>query len=78
MLLAQIEPYFHRENDADLKAAAAYVLDRLHQEMHAIFKPDDIAQSRAVQKHRGKHPAANHAAEAIVIYPLNRQGAPGL
>ena len=72
-LLAQIEPYFHQESDASLKAAAAHVLDRLHQEMHAIFKPDDIAQSRAVQAHREKHPAADHAAESIVIYPLNRQ-----
>jgi tetratricopeptide (TPR) repeat protein len=76
-LLPRIEAYFHRENDAELKAAAAHVLDKLHQEMHAIFKPDDIAQSRAVQAHRAKHPAADHAAEPIVIYPLNRKGAPG-
>ena len=26
-----------------------------------------------MQKHRRNHPAANHAAEAIVIYPLNRK-----
>jgi tetratricopeptide (TPR) repeat protein/cytochrome b subunit of formate dehydrogenase len=76
-LLAQIEPYFRQESDAGLKATAAHVLDKLHQEMHAIFKPDDIAQSRAVQAHRQKHPAADHAAESIVIYPLNRKGAPG-
>ena len=77
VLLAQIEPFFHRESDPDLKAAAARVLDKLHQELHAIFKPDDLAQSRAVQAYREKHPAADHAAEAIVIYPLNRKGAPG-
>jgi tetratricopeptide (TPR) repeat protein len=76
-LLPRIGPYFRRESDTALKAAAAHVLDKLHQEMHAIFKPDDIARSRAVQAHREKHPAANHAAEAIVIYPLNRKGAPG-
>ncbi len=76
-LLAQVEPFFHQEGDPDLKAAAAHVLDKLHRELHAIFKPDDLAQSRAVQAHREKHPAANHAAEAIVIYPLNRKGAPG-
>jgi tetratricopeptide (TPR) repeat protein len=76
-LLAPIEPFFHQEGDPDLKAATAHVLDKLHQEMHTIFKPDDLAQSRAVQAYREKHPAANHAAEAIVIYPLNRQGAPG-
>ncbi len=78
MLLSRIGPYFHREDEAELKAAAAHVLDKLHQEMHAIFKPDDIAQSRAVQAHRQKHPAADHAAESIVIYPLHRPGAPGL
>ena len=77
MLLAQIEPAFRQESDAAVKAALAHVLDRLHQEMHAIFKPDDIAQSRAVQAYREKHPAADHAAEAIVIYPLHRSGAPG-
>jgi len=76
-LLPRIGPYFHQESDAALKAAAAHVLDKLHQEMHTIFKPDDIARSRAVQAHREKHPAANHAAEAIVIYPLNRKDAPG-
>ncbi|MGH7171246.1 MAG: multiheme c-type cytochrome, partial [Gemmataceae bacterium] len=76
-LLAQVEPYFHRENDADLKTAAAYVLDALHLELWKIFKPDDHAQNQAVQAHRAKHPAANHAAEAIVIYSLNRKGAPG-
>jgi tetratricopeptide (TPR) repeat protein len=76
-LVPRIELYFHRETHPDLRAAAARVLDKVHQELHAIFKPDDIAQSRAVQAHREKHPAANHAAEAIVIYPLNRKGAPG-
>jgi hypothetical protein len=27
---------------------------------------------------REKYPAANHAAEAVVIYPLQRPGAPGM
>jgi uncharacterized protein (DUF2164 family) len=77
LLLAQIERYFHRESEAEMKAAAAYVLDALHGELYAIFKPDDIAESRAMQKYRQDHPAANHAAEDIVIYPLHRKGAPG-
>jgi tetratricopeptide (TPR) repeat protein len=77
LLLAQVEPYFHRETNADLKTAAAHVLDALHHELWKIFKPDDHAQNQAVQKYRTKHPAANHAAEAIVIYSLNRPGAPG-
>ncbi len=51
------------------------MLDALHLELWKIFKPDDHAQNQAVQTYRAKHPAANHAAEAIVIYSLNRKGA---
>jgi tetratricopeptide (TPR) repeat protein len=77
LLLARIEPYFHRESDTELKEAAAYVLDRLHLELFQIFKPDELAQSQAIQAYRKEHPAADHAAEAIVIYSLHRPGAPG-
>jgi tetratricopeptide (TPR) repeat protein len=76
-LSAQLRPLFHEEEDADLRAATAHVLGHLHREMHAIFKPDDVARSRSAKEYRAKYPAANHAAEAIVIYPLNREGAPG-
>lgn len=78
LLAARIEPYFHRESDAELREAAAFVLDRLHLELFKIFKPDELAQNRAIQAHRAKHPAADHAAESIVIYSLHRPGAPGL
>jgi hypothetical protein len=76
-LVADLRPYFAQESDPELKLAAARVLAELHRELHAIFKPDDIAQSIAVRKHRGAYPAADHAANAVVIYPLNREGAPG-
>jgi hypothetical protein len=72
LLLAQIQPSFQRENDREMKMATAYVLGALHRELYAIFKPDDIAESRAMQAYRSKHLAANRAAEAIVIYPLKR------
>ncbi len=49
-----------------------------HQEMHARYKLDDNARDRAVSLARSKYPAANLAAEAVVIYSLNRPGAPGL
>ncbi len=49
-----------------------------HQESHARYKPDDNARDFAVAAARKKYPAANHAAEAFVIYPLQRDGAPGL
>ncbi len=42
------------------------------------YKPDDNAADRAVRLAREKYPAANHAAEAVVIYPLQRPGAPRL
>ena len=49
-----------------------------HQELHARYKPDDNAQGIAVRLAREKYPAANHAAEAVVKYPLQRPGAPDL
>jgi hypothetical protein len=49
-----------------------------HQLLHARYKPDDNATDRALKLARQKYPAANHAAEAVVIYSLNRPDAPGL
>jgi tetratricopeptide (TPR) repeat protein len=49
-----------------------------HSKLHLIYKPDDNAQGRAIRLAREKYPAANHAAEVVVKYPLNREGAPGL
>jgi tetratricopeptide (TPR) repeat protein len=49
-----------------------------HQRLHQRYKPDDTAKSRAVRLARQKYAAGNHAAEALVIYPLQRPGAPGL
>ncbi len=43
-----------------------------HRVLHARYKPDDNARDLAINKARQKYPAANHAAEAVVIYPLNR------
>ncbi|MEM9593862.1 MAG: multiheme c-type cytochrome [Acidobacteriota bacterium] len=42
------------------------------------YKVDDNARDRAVAIARANDPAANHAAEAIVIYDLQRDGAPEL
>ena len=49
-----------------------------HERLHRRYKTDDTAQSRAVRLAREKYPAANHAAEAVVKYSLQRAGAPGL
>ena len=44
----------------------------LHRELHARYKPDDNARDRAIAIARRADPAADHAAEAIVIYDLHR------
>jgi tetratricopeptide (TPR) repeat protein len=49
-----------------------------HRTLHARYKLDDNARDLAVGLARKKYPAANHAAEPVVIYPLARPGAPGL
>jgi tetratricopeptide (TPR) repeat protein len=46
--------------------------------LHARYKPDDNARDRAVALARRANPAANHAAEDVVIYDLQRPGAYGL
>ena len=56
----------------DEKLAAA------HRKLHERFRPDDNARDRAITIHRRQNPAADHAAQAIVIYSLQRAGAPGL
>lgn len=49
-----------------------------HAALHARYKPDDNARDRAVAQARLRYPAANHAAEGVVIYDLQRAGAFGL
>jgi len=43
-----------------------------HQQLHQKYRPDDNARDVAVAAARSKYPAANHAAEAVVIYDLLR------
>ncbi len=49
-----------------------------HAMLHARYKSDDNARDRAVRLARERYPWADMAAESLVIYPLDRQGAPGL
>ena len=49
-----------------------------HRRLHERYKLDDNAADRAVSLARNKYPAANFAAETLVIYPLQRPGAPEL
>ena len=43
-----------------------------HRKLHAIYRPDDNARDRAIGAARRRNAAANHAAEAVVIYDLQR------
>ena len=49
-----------------------------HRKMHERYRPDDNARDRAVAIARRANPAADHAAQATVIYDLQRPGAPEL
>jgi tetratricopeptide (TPR) repeat protein len=49
-----------------------------HRLEHEKYLPDYNAQDYAITNARRADPAADHAAQATVIYPLQRSGAPGL
>lgn len=69
------------------RSATWYILARVEEELgdaassaralehHARYKLDDNARDHAVTQARLRYPAANHAAEAIVIFDLQRPGA---
>lgn len=44
-----------------------------HSDLHIKYKPDDNARDFAATEARRRNPAANQAAEAIVIYDLGRE-----
>ena len=87
-LLEESRSYFERALELDPENVTAHfnlnmVLNQLgmeqraaqHFEAYQRYKPDDNARDRAVALARSRDPAANHAAEAIVIYDLQRDGA---
>ena len=49
-----------------------------HSVLHARYKVDDNARDRAIVLARQKDPAADHAANDVVIHDLQRDGAYGL
>jgi hypothetical protein len=76
-LEGQLRRAFESEKDDGVRTALAAALGHLHRELYTIYRPDDLAAARPTEIYRSKHPAANAAAEAIVIYPTRRPGAPG-
>lgn len=49
-----------------------------HHKLHERYRPDDNARDRAIGIARRNNPAADHAAQATVIYDLQRPGSFGL
>jgi tetratricopeptide (TPR) repeat protein len=49
-----------------------------HRRLHERYRPDDNARDFAIAAARRRDPAADHAAENIVIYDLQREGSYGL
>lgn len=49
-----------------------------HRRLHEVYRPDDQAIQRAVTLHRSRNPTADHAAEPIAIYDLQRTDAEGI
>lgn len=48
-----------------------------HRGLHDLYRPDDNIAERAITRHRAENPAANHAAETVAIYDLQRTGGYG-
>ena len=48
-----------------------------HRVLFEKYRPDDNARDEVIAKHRAANDAADHAAQSVVIYPLQREGAPG-
>jgi tetratricopeptide (TPR) repeat protein len=87
-LLAEARGLFERTLELDPENAPAHYNLHLifkqtgdakkaahHLAAFQTYRPDDQARDRAIAIARSKDPAANHAAEAIVIYDLRRPGA---
>ena len=84
-LLEEAATWFERTLELDAENVTAhYNLQRLyqalgdqgraqrHEELHQRYKPDDTMLGQASALARERYPAADHAAEALVIYPLTR------
>ncbi|MFY9976175.1 MAG: tetratricopeptide repeat protein, partial [Chromatiaceae bacterium] len=49
-----------------------------HRALHDRYRTDDNIAERAITRHRAANPAADHAAEPVAIYDLQRSDAFGL
>lgn len=90
-LLADAESQFLKTLEVDSEDVSAHanlagIYERLqqpdkaeyHRQLQLRYKLDDNAASVAAAAARRRYPAADHAAESLVIYWLHRKGAPEL
>lgn len=47
----------------------------IHRDLHERYRPDDNARDQAIRAARSRDPAADHAADPVVIWDMHRQGA---
>lgn len=73
LVLQQLRTAYHAETEPALQQRIAAVLSELHRIAHGWYKPDELARSATTRSYREKNPAANAAAEAIVIYPTTHR-----
>ncbi|MBP7775884.1 MAG: tetratricopeptide repeat protein [Acidobacteria bacterium] len=53
-------------------------LAAMHRDAHLRYTADEQSRSRVIAVHRASSPAANHAAQSVVIYDLQRKDAPAV
>lgn len=86
-LLGEARAWFERSLIEDPENATAHYnlaqiarqlgedeLAEQHSKLHAKYKPDENARDFAIAEARRKSAAANHAADPVVIYDLQREG----
>jgi tetratricopeptide (TPR) repeat protein len=69
---------FDTEADPAVRASLAATLATTHKALHALYKPDELAEGRAIGAAVKDNPAADQNARSVVIHPLHRPGAPGI
>jgi tetratricopeptide (TPR) repeat protein len=78
VVVDQLNKAFLIETDATLQTNLAATLATTHKALHTMFKPDELAEGRAIGTAVKDNPAADQNARSVVIHPLHRPGAPGI
>src|SRR5262249_18200984 len=71
-MIRDVRPAADPNAESWFRPLALQLLSHLYRQTHLIYKPDDNARDRTVRLYREKHPAADRASQAIVIYPTNQ------